>query len=76
MTTIADITEAERDQCRGMWVQTQDEVGVLLTTDGVLGAVWIPHAFNWLTQPLEAIELLADLPRAWNPDGTPAKEKA
>lgn len=71
MTTLADMTPQERAQCRGMWAQTQDELGVLLTTDGVLGAVWIPHAFNWLTQPVEAIELLTDLPRAWTPDGTP-----
>lgn len=71
MTTLADMAPEERAQCRGMWAQTQDELGVLLTTDGVLGAVWIPHAFNWLTQPLGAIELLTDLPRAWNADGTP-----
>lgn len=71
MKTLADMTPQERAQCRGMWAQTQDELGVLLTTDGVLGAVWIPHAFNWLTQPLGAVELLTDLPRAWNPDGTP-----
>lgn len=73
MTTLADMAPEERAQCRGMWAQTQDELGVLLTTDGVLGAVWIPHAFNWLTQPLGAIELLTDLPRAWNADGTPVK---
>lgn len=71
MSTLADMTEEERAQCRGMWAQTQDELGVLLTTDGVLGAVWIPHAFNWLTQPVEAIELLTDLPRAWQSDGKP-----
>lgn len=71
MSTLADMTEEERAQCRGMWAQTQDELGVLLTTDGVLGAVWIPHAFNWLTQPVEAIELLTDLPRAWQADGKP-----
>lgn len=71
MKTLADMTTQERAECRGMWAQTQDELGVLLTTDGVLGAVWIPHAFNWLTQPLGAIELLTDLPRAWQADGTP-----
>lgn len=71
MTTLADLTPEELANCPGMWAQTQDELGVLLTTDGVLGAVWIPHAFNWLTQPLEAIELLTDLPRAWQADGTP-----
>ena len=71
--TLADMTDEERQQCRGMWVKAQDEVGVLLTSDVAIGAVFVPRVNNWFTPPLEEIEVLADLPRAWEPDGTPVE---
>ena len=75
--TLADMTPEERDECIGMWVETQafnqPRLGIFL---------------DWLAQRNEAIILRTDnrqkflthlhkliprfdLPRAWNPDGTP-----
>ena len=78
MTTLADMTPEERAQCRGMWCDFPDPdertnlaiyVGdspnnqgfCELIHEGQLGTLTIPE--NLTPRP--------DLPRAWNPDGTP-----
>lgn len=78
MKTLADMTTEERTQCRGMWCDFPDPdertnlaiyVGdspnnqgfCELIHEGQLGTITIP----------ENLTPLPDLPRAWNPDGTP-----
>lgn len=78
MRTLADMTTEERTQCRGMWCDFPDPdertnlaiyVGdslkhhgfCELVHEGQLGTLTIPE--NLTPRP--------DLPRAWNPDGTP-----
>lgn len=69
--TLADMTPEQRDTCRGRWVKAQGEIGVLLTWEVGLGAVFVPRVNNWLTLPLAEITILPDLLRAWTPDGMP-----
>ena len=78
MRTLADMTTQERAQCRGMWCDFPDPdertnlaiyVGdslkhqgfCELIHEGQLGTLTIPE--NLTPRP--------ELPRAWNPDGTP-----
>lgn len=76
MTTLADMTPAERAQCRGLWCDTPKGLFILL-------APMFPdrEAFGWqLLAPSEAMKIdyppekitpRDDLPRAWQADGTP-----
>lgn len=72
MTTLADMTPEQREQCVGMWAD-------------VPGKTWIIASVRdetcTLVDPLNGYSSLMnrhvtprpDLPRAWQPDGTPVK---
>lgn len=79
MKTLAQMTEKERAECCGMWVNTPRGYGILLNNLSPRGyyepVVVVPNCFivfdgrwDW-----DAFDLLPHLPRAWNPDGTPPK---
>ena len=84
MTTLAEMTEAEIEQCVGMWHDCTDgEDTQTLVLHGISdngkdaifvnpsivgggrGPSWTIKAFGHLVTPRR------DLPRAWQPDGTP-----
>ena len=75
--TLADMTPEERANCVGMWcnVVTARYAAVLVRTymaDGVRYAQMLsPEINDYYTAPLDSIIIRPDLPRAWNPDGTP-----
>ncbi|MDK8808560.1 hypothetical protein QP983_10485, partial [Corynebacterium striatum] len=73
--TLADMTPEEREQCRGMWCE--DEDGFLFVYRGDhIGRDWLavcayPEDVHESYLPLDYLTPRPDLPRAWNPDGTP-----
>ena len=75
MKTLADLTPEERAQCRGMWCE--DEDGFLLVYRGDhIGRDWLavcayPEDVHESYAALYHLTPRPDLPRAWNPDGTP-----
>lgn len=75
MTTLTDMTPREREQCRGMWCE--DEDGFLFVYRGDhIGRDWLavcayPEYVHESYLPLDYLTPRPDLPRAWNPDGTP-----
>lgn len=69
MKTFADMTSDERAQHKGMWVIYQTPLGEHLAIYEMGTTLFEPRYGRF------GVSLL-DLPRAWNPDGTPAKEKA
>ena len=86
MTTLADMTVEERAECVGMWVdflageakKGVEEQGVFAYWQGVKdeAIITIPRLADtrkW-AKP-ENVTLRFDLPRAWNPDGTPLQEQ-
>lgn len=79
MTTLTDMTPGEREQCRGMWCE--DEDGFLFVYRGDhIGRDWLavcayPEDVHESYLPLDYLTLRPDLPRAWNPDGTPPTGK-
>ena len=88
MITIADMTPEERAQCVGMWCGYNRHVKGGEPSDFVImvgdvneaGRVpcinpGAPEPEAWAPDPW-MLTPRPDLPRAWNPDGTPAKEKA
>lgn len=73
--TLADMTAKERANCVGMWCESED-YGTLLVIahieeDAAQAAV--PQGLYPYEAPLEYFTPRFDLPRAWNPDGTPVK---
>lgn len=80
MTTLADMTPEQREQCVGMWVECAEckalDVGpsildTLYENEALLmGPNMHPHDVE-----LESITPRKDLPRAWQPDGTPVAGK-
>lgn len=77
--TLADMTPEERAKCVGMWCEWDGGLRII-------GQIFAPHVtFCGLVRPndwglpatadLELVTPLFDLPRAWNPDGTPPKGK-
>ena len=76
MTTLANMTEEERAQCRGLWCETADGLAIIIepfVTDGALDTAVVLS----LKPKVEILQRIAayviprrDLPRAWNPDGT------
>lgn len=76
MTTLADLTLEQRQQCVGMWAQcTECEelesglsiIDTIFENDALLlGPNVHPH-----TVELANVTPLPELLRAWNPDGTP-----
>lgn len=78
MTTLADLTEEQRDQLVGSWVK----YGLSGEQFIFLGMHGITHTDAVLLNPRKGcIETMnaacfvscPDLPRAWNPNGTPPK---
>lgn len=85
MTTLADMTPEQRYDCVGMWCEVTEEfsypavlveishfhgrsLGTLLT-EGLSGKMLLdPY-------PIDSITPRPDLPRAWQPDGTPVNGK-
>ena len=77
MRTLADMTEEERDACRGMWCEEKDGSMCIY-----MGADATPEQTGVFAYPASAIPMRVflnritprpDLPRAWNPNGTPVK---
>ena len=88
MTTLADMTAEQPEQCVGMWVdltppEWSDEppgkaVGVLISTTEWEAAVVDPkfgfdRSFDLTTWYISTDHITPrwDLPRAWQPDGSP-----
>lgn len=74
--TLADMTPEERANCVGMWCEypnTRDRLGIIYGLDDEHDP-WILR-FDVRTEILgyDAKDVIPrfDLPRAWNPDGTP-----
>lgn len=84
MRTFADMTEEERAECVGMWCdytrggKEKDLVIVVAGTNDAgripcvnpgapIPSAWAPEPWTLTPRP--------DLPRAWNPDGTPPAGK-
>lgn len=75
MTTLADMAEEERAECVGMWCEEKDGSMCIY-----MGADATPEQTGVFAYPASAIPMRVflnritprfDLPRAWNPDGTP-----
>ena len=75
MRTLAGMTPEERAQYRGMWCE--DEDGFLLVYRGDhIGREWLavcvyPDRVDNIASVHSRLTPRPDLPRAWNPDGTP-----
>lgn len=82
MTTLADFTEEQRKACVGMWADYR-VVPVVITNIYQHKYVndWVADVFDptegWEEYEIHSSVLTPrfDLPRAWNPDGTPVKEQ-
>lgn len=82
MTTLADLTEEQRKACVGMWADYR-VVPVVITSIYQHKYVndWVADVFDptegWEEHEIHSSVLTPrfDLPRAWNPDGTPVKEQ-
>lgn len=72
--TFADMTSDERVECRGMWVEYSSPLGPCLAIY-LAGSTLFEPGNGKFKRPLETITPRPDLPRAWNPDGTPAKDR-
>lgn len=81
LPTLADMTPDERLACVGMWCDNlastaQEPAPVVLAF--VQGRLcWVLHTDlhgEWSCFSLGSVSPRVDLPRAWNPDGTPAQE--
>jgi len=77
MTTLANMTEEERAQCRGLWCETTNGLAIIIEpffTDGVLDTtvVFSLKPKVKIEQRIAAyVTPRTDLPRAWESDGTP-----
>lgn len=71
--TFADMTPEERDQCRGTWCEVDrlDGVYILLSISDTTADLYDPREDMFTCGFPEEITPRFDLPRAWNPDGTP-----
>lgn len=80
MTTLADLPKEQRKQYLGMWADFR-VAPVVITR-----VYWHRNVPGWFVDvfdptegweetniPILCIEPRHDLPRAWNPDGTPVK---
>lgn len=78
MKTLADMTEEERAQYRGMWCEDENSNVLCIYMGDHIGRDWIgecaypgseyEYAFY---AALEDLTPRPDLPRAWHPDGQP-----
>ena len=81
MTTLADLTEEQRKACVGMWA---DYSATLVVITYVYWYEYSQGFFVDVLHPAEGYEETEvhvscitprpDLPRAWNPDGTPVSD--
>ena len=80
MTTLADLTPEQLHECVGMWADYR------VTPVVITSVYWYEYVQSWVADifdpqeewaegriHLSAITPRYDLPRAWNPDGTPAR---
>jgi hypothetical protein len=79
MTALADMTEEERAQCRGMWCEDEDGRLCIYRADH-RGPNWLavciyPDRVGVIAAKYDLITPRPDLPRAWTPDGTPPAGK-
>ena len=70
MTTLADMTEDERAECRGMWVSYQTPMGDHLAVYEGNTTLYEPGYGSFII-PTDCITPLRDKPRAWGADGQP-----
>lgn len=76
MTTLADMTKEELDQCRGMWAGTfSGYTGIIVYENGKQAYLIIPEYNREQTFPLDKVTPRHDMPRAWQADGTPPAGK-
>lgn len=77
MKTLADMTPQERADTVGMWADVATEgcraiiVHTFLCCDGPYAQMFAPEIEDYYPTPIDTITPRPDLPRAWNPDGTP-----
>ena len=70
--TLADMTPEQRANCRGMWAGTfSGYTGIIVYENGKQAYLIIPEYNREQTFPLDKVTPRPDLPRAWNPNGTP-----
>ena len=79
--TLADMTPEERAQCQGMWCEYKDGNGTKLA---VIVETWLTDPEACMAYDISCHENRHplggdvtprfDLPRAWNPDGTPTED--
>lgn len=74
MTTFADLTPEERNQYRGTWVAYSTLLGEHIAIYES-GTTLFEPGYGRFKRPLDTITPRDDLPRAWNPDGTPLAGK-
>lgn len=78
MTTLADMTPEQREQCVGMWCEAGEHLWVIRAVYGTtvgLRAKIIDPAAGRLANYTSADHVTPrpDLPRAWQPDGSPVE---
>lgn len=77
MRTLADMTPQERADTVGMWADVATEgcraiiVHTFLCCDGPYAQMFAPEIEEYYPTPIDTITPRPELPRAWNPDGTP-----
>lgn len=73
--TLADMTVQERKECVGMWCEIATPVGSELAIYDQSRWTKKPTLFEpeygYFETDLSKVTPRPDLPRAWNPDGTP-----
>ena len=70
--TLADMTPEERAKCDGMWATYLGvETGVILWSNNRSAYVLFPDGMREQTCKNRDVVPRFDLPRAWNPDGSP-----
>lgn len=78
MTTLADMTVQQRQDCIGMWADYR------ITPVVIISVYYDTYVKNWVVDVFDPIDgwmekrihpscvtPRCDLPRVWNPDGTP-----
>lgn len=81
MRPLADMTVQERADTVGMWADVATEgcraiiVHTFLCCDGPYAQMFAPEIEDYYPTPIDTITPRPDLPRAWNPDGTPPAGK-
>lgn len=76
MKTLADMTPEELKECVGMWCECDGNLWVVRSVYEAIGGTHcrlISPVTGTVTPftPSDAVTLRPELPRAWNPDGTP-----